>query len=38
MEYKEMIIEMVKKIKETDEKFLRQIYLIIRKHVGRNDS
>lgn len=32
---KEFIIELVQKVDDTDQKFLRQIYTIIKKHLER---
>ena len=35
-EYKEYIIEMLNKLDDTDEIFLKQLCVIIRKHIDRN--
>lgn len=35
-EYKEYIIEMLDKLDDTDEIFLKQLCVIIRKHIDRN--
>lgn len=35
-EYKEYIIEMLDKLDDTDETFLKQLCVIIRKHIDRN--
>ena len=35
-EYKEYIIEMLDKLDDTDEIFLKQLCVIIRKHIERN--
>lgn len=32
---KQLIIEMVKRIDDSDEKFLRQIYTILKRHLER---
>ncbi len=32
---KQLIIEMVKRIDESDEKFLRQLYTILKRHLER---
>ncbi len=35
-EYKEYIIEMLDKLNDTDETFLKQLCVIIQKHIDRN--
>ena len=32
---KELIIQMVKKLDDSDKKFLRQLYTILRRHLGK---
>ncbi len=35
MDYKRLIISALKDIKEDDEKFLRRIYIVLKKHVEK---
>lgn len=35
MSYKKIIIELIEKLEESDERFLKQLYTIIKKHLGK---
>lgn len=38
MSYKKIIIELVEKLEESDERFLKQLYTIIKKHLERKEG
>ncbi len=38
MNYKKIIIEFMEKLEESDERFLKQLYTIIKKHLERKEE
>lgn len=38
MSYKKIIIELIEKLEESDERFLKQLYTIIKKHIERKEG